>query len=145
MPGVCGEIVWCQYDPQGRLVDCGRARNLFLDQGRSAYAGATRAIAISAPRWFQFGTGTAAPAITDTALQFRVTAISATGTLAEADFTARISTTLAATDMTGFIGEALLGTTTAAANNTAYAKAVLSASHTSGNTLVVHWRFAMHA
>lgn len=143
IPGVLGQVEWLQYDSAGRLVGHGQQHNLFLDQGRSAYAGALRAATVSAPRWFQFGTGTAQPAITDTALQSRVTAKSATSILLEADFTARVSTTLEATEMTGLIREALLGTVTGAVTNTAWAKATLSANHVSGNTVVFHWRFAM--
>lgn len=146
MPGVVGVVEWLEVGPDGAPVASGRARNLFLDQGRSAFGAWARGRLTGGlrPHWMHFGTGMAQPAIAQTALQHPVTAKSASATMVENDFTSRVSLTLQATEMTGLIRELLLADGPTAAY-TAYARATFSAQHLSGNTLVVHWRQAMQA
>ena len=147
MPGVRGEVEWVEQGPDGAAVASGRARNLFLDQGRSAFAGWARGLITGGlrPHYIHFGTGTAQPAVTQSNLQFLVTSKTASAAVVENSFTARISVTLAGNEMTGVIRELLLSDGPAGNVGTAYARALLSAQHNSGNTLVVHWRQAMQA
>lgn len=146
MPGVVGVVEWLELAPDGIPVASGRAANLFLDQGRSAFGAWARGLLTGGlrPHWMHFGTGTAQPAITQTALQYPVSAKSASATTVENNFTSRVSLTLQATEVTGLIRELLLADGPTAAYM-AYARALFSAQHLSGNTLVVHWRQAMLA
>ncbi|MGH3657186.1 MAG: hypothetical protein ACRDUA_11040 [Micromonosporaceae bacterium] len=144
--GVVGRIDWLELAPNGRPVRSGCAHNLYLSQGQSAAMGwlaGNRPAGLS-PIWLHFGTGTAQPAVSDTALQHFVTAKSATGSAIEGNFTARKSLVLGGNQMTGLIREMLLAAD-AVHPTTAFARATLSARHDSGNSLVVSWRVVVLA
>ncbi|HAM57613.1 MAG TPA: hypothetical protein DCQ64_20250 [Candidatus Rokubacteria bacterium] len=147
MLGMIGRVSWEERDASGRPIASGSAHNLFLDPGRVVFAEwvmGNYGFGLNA-QFFHFGTGTAVPQPTNTALQMWVTAKIRSDFDTPGNFTGQVKVTLGATEMTGLITEILYASASNVAQTHALARALISANHQSGNTMVFTWRFAMQA